>query len=169
MECEVFQIFSSPDGLGNIVWGDVVRFYIRDDLYLPGGRIDTGAITPIGRLVSYAVAGVPPEIMGIGPVEAIPKALKLAGLTLADIDVIELNEAFACQSLAVIAALGLDPEKVNVNGGAVALGHPLGASGARIAVTLLHRMRDTSARYGLATLCVGQGQGVTTIFENCGA
>jgi acetyl-CoA acyltransferase len=122
-------------------------------------------LTPVGRLVAYAVAGVPPEIMGIGPVEAIPKALKLAGLTLADIDLVELNEAFACQALAVIEAAGLDPAKVNVNGGAVALGHPLGCTGAKLTATILAEMQRRRARYGLVTMCVGGGMGAAGIIE----
>ncbi len=122
-------------------------------------------LRPLGRLLAYAVAGVPPEIMGIGPVEAIPKALRLAGLSLDQIDLIELNEAFACQALAVIAAAGLDPAKVNVNGGAVALGHPLGCTGAKLTATLLAEMRRRQARYGLVTMCVGGGMGAAGIFE----
>jgi acetyl-CoA acyltransferase len=122
-------------------------------------------LTPLARLVSYAVAGVPPEIMGIGPVEAIPKALKQAGLKLQDIDLIELNEAFACQALAVIQALGLDPAKVNVNGGAVALGHPLGCTGAKLTAQILAEMARRQARYGLVTMCVGGGMGAAGIFE----
>ena len=105
--------------------------------------------------------------MGIGPVPAVNKALKRAGLKLSDIDCIEINEAFAVQVLSVLKLLGIDESKVNTRGGAIALGHPLGASGARIATTLLHRMKDTGAKLGLASLCVGQGQGVTTIFEAC--
>jgi acetyl-CoA acyltransferase len=122
-------------------------------------------VTPIARLVTYAVAGVPPEIMGIGPIEAIPKALKQAGLELADIDLIELNEAFACQALAVIDALGLDPAKVNVNGGAVALGHPLGCTGAKLTAQILSELRRRKGRYGLVTMCVGGGMGAAGIFE----
>jgi len=122
-------------------------------------------LQPLARLVSYAVAGVPPEIMGIGPVEAIPKALKQAGLTLSDIDLIELNEAFACQALAVIKAAGLDPAKVNVNGGAVALGHPLGCTGAKLTAQILAEMQRRKARYGLVTMCVGGGMGAAGIFE----
>jgi acetyl-CoA acyltransferase len=122
---------------------------------------------PMARIRAMAVAGVAPEEMGIGPVPAVHKVLKRAGLTLDDMDCIELNEAFAVQVLSVMKLLGLSDEKVNKRGGAVAIGHPLGASGARITVTLLHRMRDTGAKYGLATLCVGQGQGVATIFEAC--
>jgi acetyl-CoA acyltransferase len=108
---------------------------------------------------------VPPEIMGIGPVEAIPKALKLAGLKLADMDLIELNEAFACQALAVIQAAGLDPAKVNVNGGAVALGHPLGCTGAKLTAQLLSELRRRKARYGIVTMCVGGGMGAAGVFE----
>ena len=122
-------------------------------------------LEPIGRLVSYAVAGVPPEIMGIGPVEAIPKALKIAGLKLSDIDVIELNEAFACQALAVIKAAGLDPEKVNVNGGAVALGHPLGTTGAKLTAQILAELKRRKGRYGLVTMCVGGGMGAAGVIE----
>jgi acetyl-CoA acyltransferase len=122
-------------------------------------------LTPLLRLVTYAVAGVPPEVMGIGPVEAIPKALKQAGLKLTDIDLVELNEAFACQALAVIKAAGLDPEKVNVNGGAVALGHPLGCTGAKLTAQILHEMQRRQARYGLVTMCVGGGMGAAGIFE----
>ena len=122
-------------------------------------------LTPLARFVTYAVAGVPPEIMGIGPVEAIPKALKQAGLKLADIDLIELNEAFACQALAVMEAAGLDPERVNVNGGAVALGHPLGCTGAKLTAQILHEMARRKARYGLVTMCVGGGMGAAGIFE----
>ncbi len=122
-------------------------------------------LTPLARLVSYAVAGVPPEIMGIGPVEAIPKALKQAGLKLQDIDLVELNEAFACQALAVMQAVGLDPEKVNVNGGAVALGHPLGCTGAKLTAQILHELRRRNGRYGLVTMCVGGGMGAAGIFE----
>jgi acetyl-CoA acyltransferase len=122
-------------------------------------------LTPIARFVTYAVAGVPPEIMGTGPIEAVPRALKQAGLKLADIDVIELNEAFASQSLAVIRTLGLDPTKVNVNGGAIALGHPLGCTGAKLTATILGEMKRRNARYGLVTMCVGGGMGAAGIFE----
>jgi acetyl-CoA acyltransferase len=122
-------------------------------------------LTPIARIRSMAVAGVAPEEMGIGPVPAVHKALKRAGLSLADIGAIELNEAFAVQVLAVMKLLKMDPEKVNRRGGAIAIGHPLGASGARIATTLLHRMKAEDAQFGLATMCIGQGQGVATVFE----
>jgi acetyl-CoA acyltransferase len=117
------------------------------------------------RFVSYATAGVAPEIMGIGPVKAIPKALAMAGLTLADIGVIELNEAFAVQALAVIREAGLDPDRVNVNGGAVALGHPLGCTGAKLTATILREMERRGSRYGMVTMCVGGGQGAAGIFE----
>jgi len=122
-------------------------------------------LKPIARLVAYAVAGVPPEIMGIGPVEAIPKALKQAGLKLGEISVIELNEAFACQALSVIQAAGLDPERVNVNGGAVALGHPLGCTGAKLSVQVFGELARRKARYGMVTMCVGGGMGAAGIFE----
>jgi acetyl-CoA acyltransferase len=121
---------------------------------------------PLARFVSFAVGGVAPEIMGIGPVVAIPKALKLAGLTLDQIDLIELNEAFACQALAVIQEAGLDPAKVNVNGGAVALGHPLGATGAKLTTQLLYEMKRRGSRYGMVTMCIGGGMGAAGIFEN---
>jgi acetyl-CoA acyltransferase len=120
---------------------------------------------PIARLVAYATAGCPPEEMGIGPVYAIPKALKLAGLTLDDIAVIELNEAFAAQSLAVIKMLELNPEKVNVNGGAIALGHPLGCTGAKLTASILRELERRDARYGMVTMCVGGGMGAAGIFE----
>ena len=121
---------------------------------------------PLARFVSYGVGGVPPEIMGMGPVVAVPKALKLAGFALNEIDLIELNEAFACQALAVMRELEIDPERTNVNGGAVALGHPLGASGAKLTVQLLGEMKRRKSRYGMVTMCVGGGQGAATIFEN---
>jgi acetyl-CoA acyltransferase len=122
-------------------------------------------LKPMARFVSFAAGGVAPEIMGIGPVVAIPKALGLAGLKLGDIGVVELNEAFACQALAVIQEAGLDPDKVNVNGGAVALGHPLGCTGAKLTATLLREMRRRQTRYGLVTMCIGGGQGAAGIFE----
>ncbi len=122
-------------------------------------------LTPLGIFRSFAVAGVPPEIMGIGPVEAIPKALARAGLRLAQIDLVELNEAFAAQTLAVIRALDLNPETVNVNGGAIALGHPLGCTGAKLTATLLAEMPRRKARYGLVTMCIGGGMGAAGIFE----
>ena len=123
-------------------------------------------LKPMARFVSFAVAGVPPEIMGIGPVVAIPKALALAGLKLHDIDVIELNEAFAVQALAVIRQAGIDPDKVNLNGGAIALGHPLGCTGAKLTATILRELKRRGARYGMVTMCVGGGQGAAGIFES---
>jgi acetyl-CoA acyltransferase len=125
-------------------------------------------VKPLARFVSFAVAGCPPEEMGIGPVYAIPKALKLAGLNLADIAVIELNEAFAAQALAVLELAELDLERVNVNGGAIALGHPLGCTGAKLAATLLAELKRRGARYGMVTMCVGGGMGAAGIFENLG-
>jgi acetyl-CoA acyltransferase len=122
-------------------------------------------LEPLARLMAYSVAGCLPEEMGVGPIFAIPKALKQAGLTMDQIDLIELNEAFAAQSLAVIRELGLDPEKVNVNGGAIALGHPLGCTGAKLTATLLAEMKRRKARYGMVTMCVGGGMGAAGIFE----
>jgi acetyl-CoA acyltransferase len=122
-------------------------------------------LKPMARFVSFSAGGVPPEIMGIGPVVAIPKALALAGLRLDDIDVIELNEAFAVQALAVIRRAGLDLEKVNVNGGAIALGHPLGCTGAKLTATILREMQRRNLKYGMVTMCVGGGQGAAGIFE----
>ena len=122
-------------------------------------------LKPLVRVVATAVVGVDPAVMGTGPVPATQKALKRAGLKLADIDLIELNEAFASQALACMRMLELDEEKVNVRGGAIAIGHPLGASGARIATTLIHTMIDRGATLGLATMCIGVGQGIATIFE----
>jgi acetyl-CoA acetyltransferase family protein len=120
---------------------------------------------PLGAFVGSAVAGVDPRVMGIGPIPAVRKLLERAAISVDDIDLVELNEAFASQSLVVIRELGLDPEKVNVNGGAIALGHPLGMSGARLVVTLLHELRRRGGRFGLATLCVGVGQGQAALFE----
>lgn len=122
-------------------------------------------VEPIARLVSYAVAGVPPRIMGIGPIEAIPLALKKANMTLNEIDLIELNEAFASQSLAVIRTLGLDTNIVNVNGGAIALGHPLGCTGAKLSVQVFNELKRRDQKYGMVTMCVGTGQGAAGIFE----
>jgi 3-oxoadipyl-CoA thiolase len=121
---------------------------------------------PLARIVSFGVAGVDPAYMGIGPVEAIPRALAAAGLTLDEIELIELNEAFAAQVLACVDELGIDEERLNVNGGAIALGHPLGCSGARLMTTLVHELRRRGGRYGIATLCVGVGQGLATVVEN---
>jgi len=134
-------------------------------LVMSEGRARSLGLKPIARFVSYAVGGVPPEIMGIGPVVAIPKALALAGLRLEDVDVIELNEAFAVQALAVVRLAGLDPVRVNPNGGAIALGHPLGCTGAKLTATILNEMRRRGARYGMVTMCVGGGQGAAGIFE----
>ncbi|MDG1822576.1 MAG: acetyl-CoA C-acyltransferase [Flavobacteriaceae bacterium] len=122
-------------------------------------------VTPIARMVSYAAAGVPPRIMGIGPVKAIPKALKQAGMKQEDIELIELNEAFASQSLAVIRTLGLNPDIINVNGGAIALGHPLGCTGTKLSVQLFDEMKKRNNKYGMVTMCVGTGQGAAGIFE----
>ena len=122
-------------------------------------------LIPMAKIVSMAVAGVDPSIMGIGPVPAVTKALQRAGLTVADLDLIELNEAFASQSIACIHDLGLDLEKVNVNGGAIAIGHPLGCSGVRISTTLLHELKKRKGKYALATMCVGVGQGAAIVYE----
>jgi acetyl-CoA acyltransferase len=122
-------------------------------------------IKPLARFVAYATAGVAPEVMGIGPIEAIPKVLRQAGLKVQDIDLIELNEAFAAQALAVIREVGLDPSRVNVNGGAIALGHPLGCTGSKLTATLLYEMGRRNARYGMVTMCVGGGMGAAGIFE----
>ncbi len=123
-------------------------------------------LKPLARFVSFAVGGVPPELMGIGPTIAIPKAVKAAGLSLNDIDLIELNEAFAAQSLAVMRELELDPEKVNVNGGAIALGHPLGCTGSKLTVQLIYEMARRKSKYGMVTMCIGGGMGAAAIFEN---
>jgi acetyl-CoA C-acetyltransferase len=122
-------------------------------------------VEPLGAFVASAVAGVDPRVMGIGPVPAVRKLLERVGVDVADLDLVELNEAFASQSVAVIRELGLDPEKVNVNGGAIAIGHPLGMSGARLVVTLLHELRRRGGRYGVATMCVGVGQGQAALFQ----
>lgn len=129
-------------------------------------RAEHMGLHPLGRLIGFAVTGVAPEIMGIGPVSAIPKVLDQVDLTLKDIGLIELNEAFAAQSLAVIRKLGLDEDMVNVNGGAIALGHPLGCSGAKLTATLLHEMERQRVRYGLVTMCVGGGMGAAGVFES---
>jgi acetyl-CoA C-acetyltransferase/3-oxo-5,6-didehydrosuberyl-CoA/3-oxoadipyl-CoA thiolase len=125
-------------------------------------------LVPIARVVASAAAGVAPDVMGLGPIPATRKLLAAADRTAADLDLIEINEAFASQALACVRELGFDPQKTNVNGGAIALGHPLGASGARIATTLLHELRRREARYGLATMCIGVGQGIATLFERMG-
>ena len=124
-------------------------------------------LKPMAKVISMAVAGVDPAIMGIGPVPATQKALKRASLSIANIDLIELNEAFASQALACIHDLRLDKNKVNVNGGSIALGHPLGCSGVRFSTTLIHEMKRRGSKYGLATMCVGVGQGASIIFEKC--
>ena len=133
---------------------------------MSGEMIKKLNLKPIARMVSYATAGVEPSIMGIGPAEAVPKALKFAGLKLSDIDQIELNEAFAAQALSVIKALDFDKEKVNVNGGAVALGHPLGMTGAKLSIQLINELKRRKQKYGIVTACVGGGQGVCGVFEN---
>jgi acetyl-CoA acetyltransferase family protein len=122
-------------------------------------------LEPIARMVTYASEGIDPRIMGMGPIKAVPKALKQAGMKLEDIDLIELNEAFACQSLAVVRELGIDMDKLNVNGGAIALGHPLGCSGAKLSIQLFDELRDRGQKYGMVTACVGGGQGVAGIYE----
>lgn len=122
-------------------------------------------VQPIAKFRSFTVGGVDPDVMGIGPVVAIPKALKMAGLTVADVDLFELNEAFASQSLAVIRELGLDQEKVNVNGGAIALGHPLGCTGAKLTVSLLNELKRRGGKYGVVTMCIGGGMGAAGVFE----
>ena len=132
---------------------------------MEAGRAQQLGLQPLARLVAYAVTGCLPEEMGVGPIYAVPKALKLAGLSLEDIGLIELNEAFAAQSLAVIRTLGLDPQNVNVNGGAIALGHPLGCTGAKLTATLLGEMKRRNVRYGMVTMCVGGGMGAAGIFE----
>ena len=128
-------------------------------------RAQALGVEPLGSFVASAVAGVDPRVMGIGPIPAVRKLLERAGIDVGQIDLVELNEAFASQSLAVIRELGLDPDRVNVNGGAIALGHPLGMSGARLVVTLLHELRRRGGRYGVATMCVGVGQGQAALFE----
>ncbi|MFC4262379.1 acetyl-CoA C-acyltransferase [Ferruginibacter yonginensis] len=135
-------------------------------LLASAAAVEQYQLKPIAKIVSMAVAGVEPSVMGIGPVPATQKALSRAGLTIADIDIAELNEAFASQSLACIKELGIDAAKVNVNGGAIAIGHPLGCSGVRISTTLLHEMQKRKSKYGLATMCIGVGQGAAIIYEN---
>jgi len=122
-------------------------------------------LAPLVKFRSFAVAGVEPEIMGVGPVEAVPKALKLAGLEIADIGLFELNEAFASQAVQVIRELGLDPEKVNVNGGAIALGHPLGCTGTKLSLSLIHEMKRRNEQFGVVTMCIGGGMGAAGVFE----
>jgi 3-oxoadipyl-CoA thiolase len=134
-------------------------------LLVEAGRARELGLSPMARVVSTAVAGVDPAVMGVGPVPATRKALARAGLTVADLDLVELNEAFASQSIVCINELGLDPDKVNVDGGAIALGHPLGSSGGRLVTMLVHQLRRTGGRYGLATMCIGVGQGIATVVE----
>src|SRR5712671_184026 len=134
---------------------------------MSGEKMKELGLKPLARFVTYAVGGVPPGIMGIGPVAAIPKALKKAGLKVEDLDAIELNEAFACQALSVIRQIGLPRDRVNVNGGAIALGHPLGATGAKLTVSILQELKRRNGRYGLVTMCVGGGMGGAGIFELC--
>jgi acetyl-CoA acyltransferase len=129
-------------------------------------RAEELGLTPLARFVGFAVGGVRPEVMGIGPTVAIPEVLKLTGLSLDDIDLIEFNEAFAAQALAVIREVGLDLEKTNVNGGAIALGHPMGATGTKLTVQLMSEMKRRGSRYGMVTMCIGGGMGAAGIFEN---
>ena len=136
-------------------------------ILMSGEKMKELGVKPLARFVSYAVGGVPPGIMGIGPVVAIPKALKLAGLTVADLEVIELNEAFASQALSVVRQLALPRDRVNVNGGAIALGHPLGATGAKLTVSVIHELKRRQGRYGLVSMCVGGGMGAAGIIELC--
>lgn len=135
-------------------------------IVMSAAKAEELGLKPMARFVCFAVGGVPPEVMGIGPVVAIPKALKMAGLTVDDLGAIELNEAFAVQSLAVIRATGLNPEVVNPNGGAVALGHPLGCTGAKLTATLLRELKRRNKKYGMVSMCIGGGQGAAGIFEN---
>jgi acetyl-CoA acyltransferase len=135
-------------------------------MLMSAAKAEELGLKPLARFVSYAVGGVRPEIMGIGPIVAVPKALKKAGLELEDIDLIELNEAFAAQGVAVIRELGLNPEIVNVNGGAIALGHPLGCTGAKLTTQLIYEMGRRGSKYGMVTMCIGGGMGAAAIFEN---
>jgi acetyl-CoA C-acetyltransferase len=134
-------------------------------LVVEAGRARALGLRPMARVVATAVAGVDPAVMGLGPIPATRKALERAGLAVGDLDLVELNEAFASQSIACVRELGLDPARVNVDGGAIALGHPLGASGGRLITTLVHGLRRTGGRYGLASMCIGVGQGIATIVE----
>jgi len=135
-------------------------------LVMSQAKAESLGLKPLVRFIAFAVGGVPPDLMGIGPMVAVPKVLKLAGLSLDDIDLIELNEAFAAQSLAVIRELGLDLEKTNVNGGAIALGHPLGCTGAKLTTQLVHEMKRRDVQFGMVTMCIGGGMGAAGIFEN---
>jgi acetyl-CoA acetyltransferase family protein len=134
-------------------------------LVVEAGRARALGLAPMARILATAVAGVDPAVMGLGPIPATRKALDRAGIGVADLDLVELNEAFASQSIACVRELGLDPAKVNVDGGAIALGHPLGASGGRLVTTLVHGLRRTGGRYGLASMCIGVGQGIATVVE----
>ncbi|MBA2746274.1 MAG: thiolase family protein, partial [Flavisolibacter sp.] len=136
-------------------------------LLASGEAVKKYNLKPLAKIVSMAVAGVDPAIMGIGPVPATQKALRRASLSIANMDLVELNEAFASQVLACIHDLGLDINRVNVNGGSIALGHPLGCSGVRLSTTLVHELKRSNLKYGLATMCVGVGQGAAVIFERC--
>ena len=135
-------------------------------LLMSKAKADELGLKPLVRFISYATGGVRPEIMGVGPIRAVPKALEKAGLELKDIDLIELNEAFAAQAVAVIRELGMDEEKVNVNGGAIALGHPLGCTGAKLTTQLIYEMDRRKSKYGMVTMCIGGGMGAAGIFEN---
>lgn len=135
-------------------------------LIMSGEKVKELGLTPIARYVGFAVAGVAPEYMGIGPVEAIPKVMNQTGLKLSQIDLIELNEAFAAQSLAVMRELDMNPDITNVNGGAIAMGHPLGCTGAKLTTQILHEMQLRKSKYGLVTMCIGGGMGAAGIFEN---
>ncbi len=130
------------------------------------GKAEALGLKPLLKFVSFNVGGVRPEIMGVGPVAAVPRVLKRTGMSLDDIDLIELNEAFAAQSVAVIRELGLDEEKTNVNGGAIALGHPLGCTGAKLTVQIMHEMKRRGVQHGIVTMCIGGGMGAAGIFEN---
>ncbi|WP_101049048.1 acetyl-CoA C-acyltransferase [Macromonas nakdongensis] len=157
----------TPTGLGSVTAGNSSQTSDGAGALILASEaaVKRFGLTPLARFVSYASRGVPPHIMGIGPIEAIPAALKAGGLSQNDLDWIELNEAFAAQSLAVMHQLGLDPAKVNPNGGAIALGHPLGATGAIRSATVVHALRRHNRRYGMVTMCVGMGQGAAGIFE----
>ncbi len=135
-------------------------------IVMEAGKAAQLGLKPLARFVGFNVAGVRPEIMGVGPINAVPRLFKRTGMTMEDIDLIELNEAFAAQALPVIRILEMNPEKVNVNGGAIALGHPLGCTGAKLTVQLIHEMKRRNSKYGMVTMCVGGGQGAAGIFEN---
>jgi acetyl-CoA acyltransferase len=135
-------------------------------IIMSADKADQLGLKPLVRFISFATGGVPPELMGLGPIAAVPKALKLAGMNLGDIDLFEINEAFAAQSLAVVRELGIDMEKANVNGGAIALGHPLGCTGAKLTTQLIYEMERRKTRHGMVTMCIGGGMGAATIFEN---